>query len=548
MSKEFSQVHNGDRFHWIPAIIIIAWYSVVYLAARPLTEAPVVDSWIYEHAVTHFSRTGRIQFAGFTEALPVAQVLYGVAWSRLFGATSPSLDISTALLGMVGGWLFYLLARKCGAPAWTACAAAALLICNPCYLFLSFSFMTEVPFLALLLASYVAFACAGRCWQAKWLWLAAACASLAFAVRPFAAATIVAETAVLLISCNGRGKAKIRARIVAVAPFIAALIACAGIWAWLTIFNPKPWMLQYHEHRLRTYFTAVPWQSYFTGGLLDPAIYLGVVLSPLAVLHAIRCWRRSAMIGAALLTSAIAIVHFGHQPVWNLEQTTCFGGSYGALVLSGAPHHDLSATLAWPLLILGAAGFAGICSAWRQAIHEGNPAVMAVLLAGAIYWAAMPLLWFFADRYDLLLVPAACLPLALAPLPRRTIAAPIAGLMTAALALVSLGGVVSYHRTMQRIVSQTGALLRQGIPRGKIDAGYALNGRDLYVYPAQGIDTARDEPPIPLITTPSAAPYLISTSTRRNAVIWHKFSGCGPLGFGSRPLFVLKTTTPSSSP
>jgi hypothetical protein len=142
------------------------------------------------------------------------------------------------------------------------------------------------------------------------------------------------------------------------------------------------------------------------------------------------------------------------------------------LVLSGSPQHDVSAKLAW-IVLVGTAGFARACNAWWRAIHDGNPAVLAVLLAGAIYWIAMPLLWFFADRYDLVLVSAACLPLALAPLPRRTIAVPIAGLMIAALALVSLGGVISYHRTMHEIALETGVLLRQGIPRREIDAGYS---------------------------------------------------------------------------
>jgi hypothetical protein len=271
-------------------------------------------------------------------------------------------------------------------------------------------------------------------------------------------------------------------------------------------------------------------------------------LSPLGVLHAIRYWRRSIVIVTAILASSIIVLQLDHKPVWNLEQATCFGGSYGALVLSGVPQHDFSANLGWILLIVGGVGFAGVCNASGEAIHNDNLAVLAVLFAGAIYWAAMPFLWFFADRYDLVLVPAACLPLALAPLPRRTVAITSAGLMTAALALVSVAGLVSYHRTMQKIVMETGALLQQGISRKQIDAGYSLNGRDLYIYPVQGIDTARDEPRIPLITTPTTLPYVISTSPIRDTVIWHRFSGCGPLGFGRRPLFVLRATTPSASP
>ena len=52
----------------------------------------------------------------------------------------------------------YALAMRCGARSWQALAAAGLLICNPCYLFLSFSFMSEIAFLAALLGSHLAFA------------------------------------------------------------------------------------------------------------------------------------------------------------------------------------------------------------------------------------------------------------------------------------------------------------------------------------------------------------------------------------------------------
>jgi hypothetical protein len=548
MNGEPAAEDNRRIIGFTTGIGVLLWFCIAYLAVRPLTEAPVEDSWVYEHAVSHFNQTGKIQFAGFTQAMPVAQVLYGVAWSHLFGGTSRSLDISTALLGIVGGLLFYRLARKCGAAASSAAIAVALLICNPCYLFLSFSFMTEVPFLATLLGSYVAFAYASQRLQWRWPWLAAASAVAAFAIRPFAAATIAAEAAALLISHGNREEGKYRTRIVALIPFIVALAACAALWIWMTVLNPKPWMLEYYEHRLRIYFTALPPAFYLTRAVLEPAIYLGVVLSPLGVLHAIRSWRRSVVIALSILASSVIVLRLNHQSLGNLEQFACFGGSSGALVLTGIAKDDFSARLASILLIVGAISFAGVVNACWEGIHRGKPAVSAVLLAGAVYWAAMPFLWLFADRYDLVLVPAACLPLALAPLPRGTIAVPIAGVMTAVLALVSLGGLVSYHCTMQKIVRETNSLLREGIPRGQIDAGYSLDGRDLYVYPAQGIDNARDEPLIPLITAPTTLPYVISASPFRNTVIWRGFSGCGPLGFGSRPLFVLKAATSSSSP
>jgi hypothetical protein len=327
----------------------------------------------------------------------------------------------------------------------------------------------------------------------------------------------------------------------AILPLLAALIVCAGIWAWFTILRRQPWKLQYDEYRLRHYFAMVPLRSYLARGVLAPAIYLGIVLSPLAILHAVQHWRRSIVIGGAILASSLAILWIGHQPASMLEPMACFGGSYGALVLSGSTLRDLSTELAWILLTFGAFGFAGICNASGTAIRNANWVVWAVLFAGVIYWLAIPLLWFFADRYDLVLVPAACLPLAVAPLPRRPSVRAAGGLMTALLAFISAGGLISYHCTMQRVAMQTEALIRQGIPRRQIDAGYSLNGRDLYVYPAKGMDSAHDEPPIPLIIRSPVLPYVISNSPIANSVILRRFSACGPFGFGRRSLFVLKT-------
>src|SRR5208282_3299073 len=98
--------------------MVLGWYLLVYLIVHPLADAPVVDSWVYAHAVEFFRHTGRIRFAGYSQATPALQVLYGAAWSRVFGGGAASLDLSVAVLGAIGGLLFYALARRCGAAGW----------------------------------------------------------------------------------------------------------------------------------------------------------------------------------------------------------------------------------------------------------------------------------------------------------------------------------------------------------------------------------------------------------------------------------------------
>ena len=171
------------RSVWPAAVTasVIAWYAAVYLVIRPLTDAPVIDGWIYSHAVRLFAATGRLRFAGFTEAMPAAQVLYGAAWGGLFGAGEASLDLSVALLGAIGAILFYALLLRCGAGRAEAALATGLLVSNPCYLFLSFSFMTDVPFLVLTIAAMLAFAKAEP--PSRRLWVCAALSVAAFMIR-----------------------------------------------------------------------------------------------------------------------------------------------------------------------------------------------------------------------------------------------------------------------------------------------------------------------------------------------------------------------------
>ncbi|HVN63649.1 MAG TPA: glycosyltransferase family 39 protein, partial [Candidatus Binataceae bacterium] len=196
------------RGSWPAVIIVGGWYAFALAVLYPITDGPVADSWLYAAAVRRFLRTGEIRFAGYSQAMPVAQVLYGGLWGRVCGAGSASLTLSMVPVAILTAVMFHALARRCGAVRWQAIAATGLLVCNPCFTFLSFSFMTEIPFVAFLIGSFLAFALARGPRKSIWLWIAAAAAVGGFLIRPFAGLAIAGCAGAIVV--DGLGMRRMR--------------------------------------------------------------------------------------------------------------------------------------------------------------------------------------------------------------------------------------------------------------------------------------------------------------------------------------------------
>lgn len=531
------------RAGWAAAAIVVGWYVFALAILYPLTDAAVVDSWLYGSAVRRFLYTGEIRFAGYAQAMPIAQVLYGAAWGRAFGANAVSLEIATVTLAIACGVMFQALALECGAPRWQALAATGLLVCNPCFTFLSFSFMTEIPFVALLVATYFAFAKSGRSRSQLWLWLAAAFAVITFMIRPFGAMAIVGCVGAILIYDGGlNGKPPIgRARLLAMlAPFAVALSVCALLWIWLTVLKPKSWSLQLNENHF-AYLFQVPVAVYLRAGVLGPALYLGTVLAPLALLQlTMPRWRAMAPTGIAILGSALLLMWIDNSlPV--TPEYSCFGGSHNALLLRGMSNRFMwESGWQYAFLALGSLGAAGLIVAFADIFMRMRRAAAAMVIGATVYWAATIPLWFYNDRYYLLLVPAGALVLALAPLPRTRLVKCAGFAMTLAMGLISLGGTYSYQRGLRVILAARNELERQGVPRSAIDAGYSLNGEDLYRYPKHGVETMKFEAGIPMITSPQVDEYTIASDAIEGSEIVRRLKVPGPFGFGHRYFYLVK--------
>jgi len=533
------------RAGWAAAAAVLGWYVFALAILHPLADTPVVDSWLYASAVRRFLRTGEIRFAGFTQAMPIAQVIYGVAWSRAFGANSVSLEISVAALAVLCGVMFHALAIKCGASRWQALAATGLLICNPCFTFLSFSFMTEVPFLTMLVAAHLAFANAEGRREDLWLWIAAALAVIAFMIRPFGAMAIAGCVgAMLLYNYNARrpGTRRLdRARLAKMlAPFGAALAVCTLLWIWLTVLGPKAWALQLDENHFY-YIFRVPLANYLRAGLLGPALYLGMVLSPLAILQLTTPrWRRVAIGGAGIFAAALILMWMDNRlPV--TPECSCFGGWRNALILRGGSNRfSWDGNWQYAFLMLASFGAAGLIAAFAEIFRTLSRAAAAIVIAAIFYWAATIPLWFYNDRYYLVMVPAGAIVLALAPLPRSRMVKAAGLAMTLAMGLMSLGGTYAYQRGMAVVLATRNELERAGVPRSAIDAGYALNGEDLYRYPKHGIETMQLEAGIPMITSEKVDEYTIASEPVAGTEVVRRLKWPGPFGLGHRYFYLVK--------
>ncbi|HYA36307.1 MAG TPA: glycosyltransferase family 39 protein [Candidatus Binataceae bacterium] len=531
------------RAGMIAAGVIGGWFILVWLVIRPITDGPVVDSWIYAESVRWFIRTGEIRFAGYTQAMPAAQVIWGASWATLFGASAASLELSTALLAALTAIMFYALAIRCGARRWQAFAGAALIACNPCFLFLGFSFMTEVPFLAALVASHLAFANATGEHEYRWLWIAAIAGAISFAVRPFGGIAIAGAAGAIVFEEWRRPRRDFAGLATKLTPFAVTTGFCAIYWIYFTIVRTPPWSLRLNESHL-PYLFAVPFAEYLRSGVLNPLLWIGIAVSPIALGELVG-GRTARIIGWAVALYAAAALLIRINPALPATpELSCFGGCANALQLHGLPNRfHWTGWGQWAAMAIGSIGAGAFIEGARGAMRRLSRPALAVLIAAALYFAVSIPLWMFNDRYDLAMLPAACLIVALAPIPNRIAVRALTFIAIAIMGLLSMGGVYAYQRGLAAVMAERDRLLQADVPRRAIDAGYELNGLDLYRFPEKGEDEFRDERGIPMITTAKIDEFTIASRVLPGTIIVRRFAWPGTFGIGSRELYVLKKNT-----
>jgi hypothetical protein len=462
---------------------------------------------------------------------PFTQILWGALFCLPLGFSFSALRVSTVMLAWLGALALYGTLRELGRERNESLIATLVLLANPVFFLLSFSFMTDVPFVSV---SNIAFFFIARAFSRKKpleLWLGCAFGLAAFFMRQIA---IAIPGAVLLYAIFAPA---FRTRKYLLPPIIASLIICltpfliGQIFGFTSQYTGREWVLQKWLHQ---YELGVP-------GLLRVVMHSGLALFPMSLPLIGLFYRRQAFWGIIAVLLVLTACSFFLTPeipkpldgMWNLIAL----GKERRL-LRGLPDPNfLPSWLNYPLLVFSFFSSAlMILKLFDVAVAQER--VRIFVWYAFCHFGLIMAIWLFdawgSDRYSIVLLPPLVVILANSHLKSKTT---IIGI--AALSLIAM--LVTWSETQNNRAAAAGlAWLREkGIPFSEVDAGYALDGWYLYAHPenlAPGQLADRD---VPFVTTNEKKRYVIATSPIENYRVLHRYSWRIPLKTTDYSVYVL---------
>ena len=467
----------------------------------------------------------------WSAVFPVGPALWGTAWSLVFGFSFTTLRISTLVLAAAASAALYLILRELEAAPRVALLGALTMAANPTFLLLSSSFMTDVPFVAFTLMALLCYVRASRRGDPRLLLWAGGWACVSCLSRQVGVLTPVAVLPWLIAQPHGRlSRSAVASALAATWGVMAVGAIAVAIW-----LPPTNEMIKLVD-RL-TWLMQVPIRTYVADNVYVATAIAFYALPALLVMAASRrLWRRWALLATGVAVAVVLLVALGELPLplrpsntWTLREV-------------GGPRQLISGE--WPLMerswlevLLRAAGIVTMSLALFAVMpatagqQQPGPPGRARLLAWlgrraitalvgelrssrgpvvvylAAYLVLVNVLWFYNDRYVIVLLPLLVV-LALGHRDQTAVPRP-AWAALALFAVVALVGTRDALRFNQAVRDTWQSLVDSGVPPSDIDAGYVWSGWMLYAHPenlAPGL-TADD---VPWITSQRRPPYILA--------------------------------------
>lgn len=217
------------RNHTSGLTIVILGLLFCALFVSPIGEFAINDDWSYAHNVKALYDRGEFEFSDWPAMTLIGQTIPAWIWSECFGLSFLNLRLLTLLFAL--GTLFFVYAIIGSVTdKRTATIGSLLVLVNPIFLALSFTFMTEVYYLfyltGMLYFSHRYFKCRQK-------------GDFAIMLLFFLLAILTRQIALLFapvfgLVCLLSHKRNLRTIILAVMPFVLGLLAIIG-YKWFRI-------------------------------------------------------------------------------------------------------------------------------------------------------------------------------------------------------------------------------------------------------------------------------------------------------------------------
>ncbi len=171
-----------------PATLVAVWVAMV-VAVNPIGDFPLNDDWAWGLAVKTLYEQHVLTIPAFAGMSLVAHILWGFVACLPAGFSFTALRLSSAVLGLAAVLSTYGLCLEAGATRGLAFLCALAVAANPLIFEHALSFMTDTPFLALVLLSMLCFVHSVR---------SGARVTAALAIVLALAATLTRQTGVVL--------------------------------------------------------------------------------------------------------------------------------------------------------------------------------------------------------------------------------------------------------------------------------------------------------------------------------------------------------------
>ena len=137
--------------------ILLVW-CISLLIVKPLGDFPLSDDWAYALTVKHMVKSLDFQPVGWIGMPFVTNALWGSVFCIPFGFSFPALRISTITASLIGILSLYILVRReLSQSRLLTIIIVPSLGFNPIYYALSNTFMTDVPFTAVVIVAVLFF-------------------------------------------------------------------------------------------------------------------------------------------------------------------------------------------------------------------------------------------------------------------------------------------------------------------------------------------------------------------------------------------------------